>query len=233
MFMRIFIPIALLILLYACSNENQNIGFSNNNTLKEDTNLESDTITNQTNNIIDISMNLDSHKLVISKTDNIDESNVELYQPNKVVDTMRVTIESFTKYADPCNNWENDSTFYAAQLNKRILNFNSLKLNTSDTSYYFNGKLYDGIVKVIDPEYGDGVEGNQYYTLSIGRLNGPFYQQIAEGSWQLFGHYQNGKRHGSFTKYHGDLECLPIESVKYNMGTIQEGGDIEFLDHLF
>ena len=74
---------------------------------------------------------------------------------------------------------------YSEHLNKNILSFEKLKLNKNDTSYYLNGKLYEGIVKVIDPEYGDNVEGNQYYTISKGRLNGPFYQQIAEGSEQF------------------------------------------------
>ena len=148
-------------------------------------------------------------------------------------DDFIITIEILIKYANPCNNVEYDSTFYAVHLNKRILNFNSLYQNTNDTSYYLNGKLYEGIVKVIDPEYGDNVEGNQYYTISKGRLNGPFYQQIAEGSEQLFGHYQNGKRHGSFTIMFGDVDCRPTQSVKYHMGNVQEGGDIEFLKHLF
>ena len=46
---------------------------------------------------------------------------------------------------------------------------------------------------------------------------------------QLFGHYQN-KRHGSFTIIH--VDCRPTQSVKYHMGNVQEGGDIEFLKHL-
>ncbi len=141
------------------------------------------------------------------------------------------SLEDFIKYANPCN--YNSSFMYSEHLNKNILSFEKLKLNKNDTSYYLNGKLYEGIVKVIDPEYGDNVEGNQYYTISKGRLNGPFYQQIAEGSEQLFGHYQNGKRHGSFTIMSGDLDCWPTQSVKYHMGNVQEGGDIEFLKHLF